>query len=416
MMRFGREAIKVKEARARIAPYIHPGKIEEVSLMESIGRRLAEEVKATDPVPHFRRSGMDGFAVCAADTQGASRNEPVLLQVIESIPGGAVPEKDVQTGTCSRIMTGAAVPEGADAVIMLEMTDTVEQDGNVYTAVKKEMQAGDNISPIGMDAAAGTALMEVGRKVNAGETALLATFGYHTVKVYRKPTVAIFATGSELLPVAESLQPGKIRNSNSYMLAAQVQSSGGIPRIIDMVPDDVNLAMEKIMAAFDQVDMVITTGGVSVGDYDILVDIFEQWDGQLLFNKVAMRPGSPTSVGIREGQFLFGLSGNPGACFVGFELFVRPVLWGMQGKERLYLPEQQARLVGNYTKPAPFQRFVRGTCYAEDGQLYAKPLGIDKSSIVTSIQDANSLIVIPPGGRGVSGGARVSVIKLEVLE
>lgn len=415
-MRFGREAIKVEEARARIAPYVQCGKIEEVNLLESIGRRLAEKINATDPVPHFRRSGMDGFAVRSVDTHGASRNEPILLEVIENIPGGSVPAKDIRQGTCSRIMTGAAVPEGADAVIMLEMTDTVKIDGNVYTAVKKSMQAGENISPIAMEMASGTPLMEAGCKVNAGEIALLATFGYHTVKVYRRPTVAIFATGSELLPVTEPLQPGKIRNSNSYMLAAQVQSAGGIPVMIEMIPDDVDLAMQKIITAFDQADLVITTGGVSVGDYDILVDIFEKWDGQLLFNKLAMRPGSPTSVGIRNGKFLFGLSGNPGASFVGFELLVRPVLWGMQGKEQLYLPEQRARLARDYTKPGPFQRFVRGTCYTTDGQLYVDPVGIDKSSIVTSIKDANCLIVIPPGGRGVSCGEQVSVIKLEVTE
>ena len=148
--------------------------------------------------------------------------------------------------------------------------------------------------------------------MNAGEAALLATFGYNEVNVYRRPTAAIFATGSELLPVNEPLQPGKIRNSNSYMLAAQVQSAGGVPRILEMVPDDVELAMEKIVGAFDKVDVVITTGGVSVGDYDILVDIFQKWDGELLFNKVAMRPGSPTSVGIRNGQFLFGLPAIPG--------------------------------------------------------------------------------------------------------
>lgn len=415
-MRFGRETIRAEEAQARIAPYIQPGRIEEVSLLNSIGRRLAEKIKATDPVPHFRRSGMDGFAVRSIDTHGASQNDPVLLQVIENIPCGAVPEKDVRARTCSRIMTGAAVPEGADAVVMLEMTATVEKNGNVYTAVKKEMQAGDNVSPVAWDVAAGTLLMEPGRKVNAGEAALLATFGYDTVKVYRQPTVAIFATGSELLPVSEPLQPGKIRNSNSYMLAAQVRAAGGVPFIIDMVPDDVDMAMEKIMAAFDKVDLVITTGGVSVGDHDILVGIFEKWDGKLLFNKVAMRPGSPTSVGIRDGQFLFGLSGNPGACFVGFELFVRPVLWGMQGKRQPYLRKHKARLIGGYAKPTSFQRFIRGTYETKEGQLFVKPVGIDKSGIVTSIKDADCLIIIPPGDQGVPDGAHVSVIELDISE
>jgi molybdopterin molybdotransferase len=415
-MRFRREPIKVKEAQARMAPHVQLGPTERVPLLDSVGRRLAEDIEATHPVPHFRRSGMDGFAVRSEDTKNATRDNPALLRVIEHIPCGAVPKREVQAGTCSRIMTGAAVPDGADAVIMLEMTDTVERDGVVYTAVKKEMQPGENTAQVASDLAEGTLLMERGRKVNAGEAALLATFGYNEVNVYRRPTAAIFATGSELLPVNEPLQPGKIRNSNSYMLAAQVQSAGGVPRILEMVPDDVELAMEKIVGAFDKVDVVITTGGVSVGDYDILVDIFQKWDGELLFNKVAMRPGSPTSVGIRNGQFLFGLSGNPGACFVGFELFVRPVLWGLQGKKQRYLPERQARLAGDYTKRSGFQRFVRGTCFTEGGQLFAQPVGVDKSGIVSSIKDANCLIVVPPGGKGLSDGEIVTVVLLDVAE
>lgn len=415
-MRLNRKAISVEMAQAKIASYIRSGSIERVGIMDSIGRRLADEIVATHPIPHFRRSGMDGFAVRSEDTIGASHDEPVLLKVIENVPCGVVPKKNVEQGTCSRIMTGASVPEGADSVIMLEMTDTVEKDGTVYTAVKKETQSGDNITPIAMELTADTLLMKKGRKVNAGEVALLATFGYDTVNVFRKPKVAIFATGSELLSVAEPLQPGKIRNSNSYMLAAQVMAAGGDPHIIDMVTDDIDLAMQKIMSAFEQVDMVITSGGVSVGDYDILVDIFQKWDGQLLFNKLAMRPGSPTSVGVRDGQFLFGLSGNPGASFVGFELFVRPVLWGMQGKEQWHLPQRQAHFVGNYEKPGTFQRFVRGICYGKDGKLFAKPVGIDKSSIVTSIQEANCLIVIPSEVTSVTDNDIVNVIQLEVSE
>lgn len=415
-MRFDREVIQVDEAQAKIAPHIQPGETEEVQLLDSIGRRLAEEIKATSPVPHFRRSGMDGFAVRAKDTKGASPRDPVRLEVVENIPCGAVPRKDIRSGTCARIMTGASVPDGADAVIMLELTDTIEKDGRVYTAVKKETEAGDNVTPIALEVTEGTSLLEVGRKINAGEAAILATFGYHRISVYRQPTVAIFATGSELLAVDEPLQPGKIRNSNSYMLAAQVQAAGGIPIMMEKIPDDVAQAEEKIMSAFEQADHIITTGGVSVGDYDILVDIFEKWDGELLFNKVAMRPGSPTSVGIRGGQFLFGLSGNPGASFVGFELFVRPVLLGMQGKRRPYLREHKARLVGGYAKPTPFQRFIRGTCYTEEGQWFAKPVGIDKSSIVTSIKDADCLIVIPQGDQGVPDGALVSIIELDISE
>lgn len=415
-MRFDREVIPVEEAQKRITPHIRPVEIEEVPLLDSIGRRLAEEIVATSPVPHFRRSGMDGFAVRAADTKGASPQTPVKLEVVEEIPCGAVPKKNIRKGMCARIMTGAAVPDGADAVIMLEQTDTVFENGRTCAIVKKEMEEGDNVTPVALEVTEGTPLLRSGRKIDAGEAAILATFGYHRVSVYRRPTIAIFATGSELLASDEPLQPGKIRNSNSYMLAAQVRKAGGVPVMMETIPDDVKLAEKMIMHAFEQADHIITTGGVSVGDYDILVDIFEKWDGELLFNKIAMRPGSPTSVGIRNGQFLFGLSGNPGASFVGFELFVRPVLLGMQGKGKPYLREHKARLVGRYDKPTSFQRFVRGTCYTEEGQWFAKPVGIDQSSIVTSIKDADCLIVIPPGKRGVPDGALVTIIKLDMSE
>lgn len=415
-MRFKREPIRIEEAKTRIAAHIRTGAAQEVALEDSFGRYLAEDVPAKQDMPHFRRSGMDGFAVRAEDVAGATPERPVKLTVVETIPCGAVPAKTIARGQAARIMTGAAVPDGADAVVMFEMTESGEKDGITHVAVQHSVAAGDNVTPVGFEVKAGTPILERGRRVNAGEAALLAAFGYATVRVFRQPTVAIFATGSELLGAGEPLQPGKIRNSNSYMLAEQVKNAGGRLVRMETLPDDVEKAKEAVLAAFAEADLIITTGGVSVGDYDILVDIFAQWDGEMLFNKLAMRPGSPTTVGIRKGQFLFALSGNPGACFVGFELLVRPVIWGMQGKRDIDLPQFTAKLAEDFPKKGTYQRFVRAYSYVRDGHMYVKPVGIDKSSITLSIKDANCLFIAPEGDKSLRKGETVSALSLNVLE
>ncbi|WMT18409.1 molybdopterin molybdotransferase MoeA [Parageobacillus toebii] len=415
-MRFQREIVDVWDAQKRLEPWIRLLGTEKVKLTDSIGRYLGENVAATHDFPHFRRSMMDGFAVRSADTKGASEECPVTLQVIESIPCGAVPTKKLTANTAVRIMTGAMMPEGADSVVMIELTEQMQKDGQTYTVVKKETKPDENVIPIGLEMAKGTLILEKGRKINPGEAALLAAFGYDTVTVSRRPTVAIFATGSELLDVSEPLEPGKIRNSNSYMVAAQVLNAGGIPVLLEKVPDDVGLAKSMILDAMEKVDLVITTGGASVGDYDILVDIFEQWDGKMLFNKVAMRPGSPTTVGVWRDKFLFALSGNPGACFVGFELFVRPVIWGMQGKPDIYLPSFSAFLAEDYKKNDSFYRIVRGKSEVKDGKIYVRSAGIDQSNVLSSIRDTDCLIVIPRDRNVMNAGEMVKVLRLNVPE
>ena len=415
-MRFQREIVGVWDAQQRLEPWIRPLGTDKVTLTDSIGRYLGENVAATHDFPHFRRSMMDGFAVRSADTKGASEECPVTLQVIESIPCGAVPTKKLTANTAVRIMTGAMMPEGADSVVMIELTEQMQKDGQTYAMVKKETKPDENVIPIGLEMAKGTLILEKGRKINPGEAALLAAFGYDKVTVSRRPTVAIFATGSELLDVSDPLEPGKIRNSNSYMVAAQVLNAGGIPVLHEKVPDDVESSKSMILDAMEKVDLVITTGGASVGDYDILVDIFEQWDGKMLFNKVAMRPGSPTTVGVWRDKFLFALSGNPGACFVGFELFVRPVIWGMQGKTDIYLPSFSAFLAEDYKKKDSFYRIVRGKSEVKDGKIYVRSAGIDQSNVLSSIRDTDCLIIIPRDRNVMNAGEMVKVLRLNVPE
>lgn len=410
--RFRRKAIQVEAAQRSILDRVSPARTEKVGLESAFGRVAVADLEASAPMPHFRRSGMDGYAVAAAALAGASAERPVVLEVVDHIPCGSVPSKPITAETASRIMTGAMVPDGADAVVMLEMTEPDERDGKSLVRIKKEIKPGHNVSPVGQEAAAGDVVVAKGRTIGAGETALLAAFGYGEVDVFSRPRVAIFATGSELLSVREPLQPGKIRNSNTYMLAALVQDAGGIPVMMGTIPDRAELAMDAIGSAMADFDVIITTGGVSVGDYDIMVDFFAQWDGTLLFNKVTMRPGSPTSVGVREGKFVFALSGNPGACFVGFELFVRPALYGMQGKADVLLPTFTAFLGEAFPKVNAYTRYVRGQTYVQDGKLFVRQAGLDQSSVMVSIKDADCLIVIPPGGQGVEEGELVTAIRL----
>lgn len=412
MMKFNREVIPAGIAQSRVMAHVKLLAAEKVPLEEAWGRRLAEDLYASHPVPHFRRSGMDGFALRAAETAGAGPDTPVKLTVAATIPCGEVMKEPLLPGQAARIMTGAAVPDEADAVVMFEQTETMEENGVTAVFVHKELRPGANVSEIGLEMKQGELLLEAGRVIGPGESALLAMFGHSEVAVARRPRVAVFATGTELLRVDEPLEPGRIRNSNGYMMAAQVREAGAMPTVMEAIPDDVELAKQVILRAMDEYDAVITTGGVSVGDYDILYDLTNQWDGELLFNKVAMRPGSPTTAGVRNGKLLFALSGNPGACFVGFELFARPALLGMQGVKRPLPPEHTAVLAVDYTKGDKFTKYLRGIRTVEDGTVYVRPVGIDASSITVSIRDSDCLIVIPFGEKGVQAGEKVTVLPL----
>ncbi|CAG7648957.1 gephyrin-like molybdotransferase Glp [Paenibacillus allorhizosphaerae] len=418
-LKFGRETIRLEEAQARVLRFVRRMEKERVPLTEAAGRRLAEEIRADHPVPHFRRSGVDGYALHAEDTAGASGRTPVRFEVTETIPCGVMPQHSLGRGQAARIMTGAVVPEGADAVVMLEMTDrlerderTEESDAAASVGVLRAMMPGENISPIGQEVAEGETLLPGGRKIGPGEAAILATFGYSHVPVFKKPKVAIFSTGFELLPVEASLRPGLIRNSNSYMLACQVTDAGGEPTIMPALPDDPGKVQSALAEALEWADVLITTGGVSVGDKDVLVELFAQWDGELHFNKIEMRPGSPTSFGCWQGKPLFALSGNPGASYVGFELLARPYLRAALGSSDPLPQISSACLDADYRKGSAYPRYVRGTSRVEQGMVKVKPAGRDQSSIMISIKDADCLILIPAGGQGAQAGALVTTISL----
>lgn len=411
-----RTPISVTEAVQRVMQYAKKGKKEFVRIEESEGRFLAERLIATHDVPPFNRSPYDGFAIRAIDSMNAKEQHPIQFEIIDEIGAGQVCNKSVGPNQAVRIMTGAQLPEDCDAIVMYELTKEFQVNGKSYMSIKRPFEKWSNISFKGEDTQKGTELVQEGILINPGVMALLATFGYSEVPVVKRPIIGILSTGTELLEVHEELQPGKIRNSNAYMIYSQVKRSGAIPKLFAQKSDDLELCYQAVLIALQEVDFLITTGGVSVGDYDYLPEIYRRLGANVLFNKVAMRPGSVTTVAEKDGQLLFGLSGNPSACFVGYELFVRPIVKFYLHSKTPHLKKVKAFLGKDFPKANPFTRFVRSQLLMEEGKLYAFPVGLDKSSMVTALSNVNSLIVLPGGSRGFQKEMLVDVLLLDNLE
>ncbi|WP_018665014.1 gephyrin-like molybdotransferase Glp [Heyndrickxia acidiproducens] len=408
-----RKPIKVEDAIHKVMTWTLTGSKEMVPLPVSANRVLAEDLTATNDVPWFTRSPYDGYALFSGSTAAASADHPVFLEVLGTIGAGFTWDEGIRPGQAVKIMTGAAVPDGADAVIMVELTKEIEKGGKTYVQIKRRVHKGENIVHIGEDMKKGETLVAKGTVINPGVMAALATFGYQQVAVMKKPKAAIIATGSELLEVDASLEKGKIRDSNAYMLQAQILRAGGEPSFYCLVQDDFEETCLAVKQALQEADIVMTTGGVSVGDFDYIPQVYEKLGAELLFNKVAMRPGSVTSAAVLDGKIIFGLSGNPSSCYVGFELFVRPYIKAMSGQQNVFLKKVQAVLEQDFLTPNPFTRFVRARAGFSGNVLHAGPVRLDKPNIVSSLIEANALIMLPGGSRGFKRGEDAEVLLLE---
>lgn len=372
-----------------------------VSLTESSGCTLAESVLAEYDVPRFDKSMMDGYAVRAEDTTGASERSPVALAVIERVPAGAVPTLPVGRGQATRIMTGAPVPEGADAVVRFEHTReglggrADDRSASVVVA----LSPGANIARRGEDIPAGAVALRSGTTVDAAAAAVLATFGVAAPLVFRKPVVAVLATGSELADVHEPLAPGQIRNSNGYMMAELIREAGGTPLMLGPLPDDEERLAAAISSHAGSFDMLVTSGGVSVGDHDVIPGVWDRIGVGTVFWKARMRPGSPMRFGLFGNKVpVFGVSGNPAACFVNMQLFVLPALRRLLGRRQPLPAPLQASLAGTLAlKTVAADRYLRGTVQAEAGRLTATIAAGQSSGMIASIAGANALILIKAG-------------------
>ncbi|HZG55950.1 gephyrin-like molybdotransferase Glp [Paenibacillus sp.] len=415
--RFRRRAVSVEEARRRVMDAVRSLPAERVPLLDALGRFAAEPVAAQEPQPHFRRSGVDGYAVRAADTAGATSAAPAALRVVGAVACGDVPRFAVKRGEAARIMTGAMVPEGADAVVMLEQADEAASAhlGGDAPIVKLRRGAapGANVSAIGSDLAAGAVVAAPGERLGPARLAALAAVGRADIAVHRRPRLAIVPTGSELLPATAPLAPGKIRNSNAVLVASLACADGAFPVAYDPVPDEPGALARTLERAFETADVVATIGGASVGDYDVVGDYLLSTEVELLFNKVAMRPGSVTSAGVRGGKLLVALSGNPGACAVGAELLLRPALRALQGSAAPAPARSSAALAEPFEKTNAYPRYVRGRCWSENGRLWAAASPGDRSDRQEPGLGADCFVVIPPGGTGTPAGTIVDIVPLD---
>ncbi|WP_039068021.1 molybdopterin molybdotransferase MoeA [Staphylococcus shinii] len=404
-----RNPIPVREAIDRVVNQNIYTKQIEVPLENSANYILAEDIVATYEIPRFNKSPYDGFALRSKDTEGANGNHRITFTVIDHIGAGSVSEKEVGPFEAVRIMTGAEMPKGADAVVMLEQT---VEDKQSFT-IRKSFDINENVSLKGEETQIGDIVLNKGQQINPGGIAVLATYGYTHVKVFDKPSIGIIATGSELLEVGDELEPGKIRNSNGPMIVALSQKLSLDVASYQIQEDDLKSSIQVVRDAMSKHDIVITTGGVSVGDFDYLPQIYDAINAKVLFNKIAMRPGSVTTVAVADGKYLFGLSGNPSACFTGFELYVKPAVLHMMGATAIYPQIIQATLMEDLTKANPFTRFVRATATFNGKAMTVVPSGFNKSGAVVAIAHSNAMIMLPGGTRGYQKGYTVDVILTE---
>jgi len=413
------ETMSVEQALELVLSFVSPLPSERVPLLEALNRVLAEDAASDIDVAPFDNSAMDGFAVRAADTAGASEESPVELEVIAHIAAGDYWEGEVGPGQAARIMTGAPVPVGADAVVMVERTRPTNGDGGIGSTVAFELEPrlGEHIRRRGEEVRAGDVVVSAGDVIGAAGIGLLAATGHNTVAVCRRPRVAVLSTGSELVEVAEKPGPGKIRNSNSDSIAAQVIAAGGIPVRYGIVPDDMEATRAAFKIAAEECDFILTSGGVSVGDFDFVKPVLEEM-GELTFCKVKMRPGNPQTLGTIEGVPFFGLPGNPTSTYVGFEIFVRPALRAMQGFSALGRPVTVARLSHDVKKKQDRRYYLRGRCdLAADGSGYEATLsGSQSSALLTAAHRGNCFVVLPEGDGVFPAGTQVDCVRLDMEE
>jgi molybdopterin molybdotransferase len=418
--------ISVEEALEKVLSYVDVLKPERKPILDCPGQVLAEDVYSTIDIPPLDNSAMDGYALRAEDTRGASESSPRYLVVIGEVAAGSLPTKKVKTGTAIRIMTGAPVPQGADAVVRFEDTDEVKRKSSKgdlsQIGIVCRARKGLNIRRRGEDIAKGDLILKEGTVLRPQEIGVLASLGRSAAMVIRRPIVAILATGDELIGVDQFLSPGKIYDSNTYTIAAEVSRYGGIPKILGIGRDSIQSLTEKIDEGLDA-DMLITSGGVSKGDYDIVKDVLAE-RGEIGFWTVRMKPGKPLAFGIikkvkrrKERQVPhLGLPGNPVSSMITFEQFARPAILKMMGRKILAKPVIRAIIEDDIENTDGRRLFARVNVTKLGNQYHASVTGPQGSGILTSMVKANGLAIIPESSHGAKAGDTVEVQMLDWAE
>lgn len=396
--------ISVEKALKTILVNFRPLGLEKINILDVRGRVIGEDIFAPRNIPSAANSAMDGYAVCFADI----KNVPLTLKIIEDIPAGKIARKKIHKGEAARIMTGAVIPQGADTIIRQEDTQKDGKTVMIFIGAQK----GENIRFAGEDVRKGERVIKKGDILRPAHIGMLAALGKASVSVYQKPRVAIMSTGDELVDIKTDPGPGKIVNSNSYSLAAQVLECGAIPILLGIARDKKSALQKKFKTALNA-DVIISSGGVSVGDFDFVKNVMGEIGNAMHFWQVAMRPGKPLAFGAIEGVPLFGLPGNPVSAMVSFEQFVRPSLLKMLGNKKIFRQTIRATCTDGFEKKAGFRHFIRAVVRKENGQYITTTTGDQGSGILKSMVAANGLIVMGENETQIKKGSTVTVQLLD---
>jgi molybdopterin molybdotransferase len=398
--------LQVEEARAVLLRHMPSRRVEHLPLDQALGLVLAENLVSPEALPPFPRSGMDGYALRSADTQAATKENPVTLPLAGVIPAGHPLGAPLLPGSCASIMTGGAVPAGADAVIRLEEVRVTPEGVKLFRPVP----AGENVAPVGEDVQLGQTVLPGGHTLRAAETGLLTAIGIATVPVVAPPRVGILCTGHELVPPGAPMGPGQIRNSNGPCLAALVRARGCVPVDLGTAVDTPEAIAGRLSQAAD-CDLILTTGGVSVGDYDFVRAALSTLGARELFWRISVKPGTPVCAALLGDRLVIGLSGNPAAAITNFDILVRPLLDTLCGRAQVGLRETEGVLEQAVLKTAGVARYMRVRAYAgPDGSVQVDTSLPQRASVLSSMMYANAYAVIPAHAGPVPAGTRVRLL------
>jgi molybdopterin molybdotransferase len=399
------------DAARTILSFVGPGAVEHVQLLDALGRILAVDIESPIDLPQQDNSAMDGYAVRSEDVRGEC---PVELTIVEEIPAGKVPVETVRAGQCSRIFTGAPIPTGSDGVVRQEHTNRIS---DTVVRIEEDSDASGNIRPAGEDLRRGSIVMSAGTELKPAHLGLLASVARDEVPVYRKPRVGVMTSGDEIADLddkASILDGSKIGSSNTYTLLSAISLAGGEPVALGIAKDNPEDIRDRMKLASD-LDMLVTSGGVSVGEHDHLRTVFEELGGELKFWRIKMRPGKPVAFGVLQGIPWIGLPGNPVSTMVTFELFVRPAVRRMLGLAQPYRGTVPVRIEKTFKSGTSRRDFIRAFVEMRGGELMASTTGAQGSGILTSMAKANALLIVPSELKEVAAGETLQAILLDEL-
>lgn len=403
------EGITLEEARSILLSLSIKPHTEIVPLAHSLDRILAEDYHAPFMLPSFSKSPLDGYAFRSADTAEAGPDTPVTLRIIEEIPAGNAPTKTIGPGEAAKILTGAPIPEGADAVVRYEDTIFTDETVRIFQAFHWDT----NIIHAGEDVAAGALIANAGTTVTPALAGLFASLGISGVCVYAIPSAALISTGNELVEVSQPLTPGKIHNSSLYTLGGYLRQAGVSLTFTGLAPDSDEAIAAVIKSALGQADVVITTGGVSVGDYDRVRAALESLGAEILFWRLAIKPGAALIAALLEGKLILGLSGNPGSAATALHLLALPYLRKLRGMKEVLPHKIKASMKESFPKPSSCDRYLRGSLIYEDGRVLFTQTGSQGNNIISSFVNCSALAEIPAGSPAVPAGAMLDVYLLD---